>query len=259
MALSIELEKIGNNKHGGNMIYILITFFVIFAIIFAILIFPTKIDISFVTKGLGSLNSEEEIKKIKKTNTKIYILDFLKVLDKKSDSTLSDRNKKTKDKFNNEKILKTNHLLNLIYSLSFETIGITKLQKALVSKKELEKIFKNIYFEECFFNIAFNSENHILNSYINMIANTFLCMYINKNINRFNLSKLRYSVNVSKNVYEIEFKGIIKFRLINNIYELFKILIRYLKLKKEEKKGKESEENGRTSNRKLNDDNYDIS
>lgn len=233
------------------MIYFIIFFAIAIFCILITLIIPIKIKVSFLTKGLGSLNSDEPIKKLKKVHLEIYILGFLKIFKKEIDSAITPKN------LNENDAIKSNHLLNLINSLSIETLGMTKLGKALLSKKELKKILKNIKFEEFYLGILFNSENHILNSYINATANTFLCMYINSNIDKFNIKKLRYYVHIGKNVYEIKFNSIIKFRVINNIYELIKIGFRYIKLRKN--KREEKDKDGRTSNRKSNDDNYDVS
>ena len=83
-----------------------------------------------------------------------------------------------------------------------------------------------------------------------MILNYIINSYIAKNSDRFNLKNLKYKTYISENLLKIKIKSIVNLNLVNTIYIVFKLIIKYMK--GGNKNGK------KTSNRKFNDDSYDF-
>lgn len=219
-------------------------------ILFACFFVPIRINVKYNNKALGKLSDYDKIDKVADIDAVIKLLYYIPVFHYKKNTKSDD---KDKDKKSSKK---QNHFLNLLYSITMELIGYKKISKALVSKSDIKKILKSVEYEKFSLNLGFNIEDPIANSYINASLNTILCMYINYNIDKFDLKKLYYLVYVSKNVYEIQFDGILRFKLVDNIYEILKIIFRFFKIKINSRKVEDK--NGRASNRKFNGDRNDF-
>lgn len=67
-----------------------------------------------------------------------------------------------------------------------------------INKKQLMlALYNSIKFHELILSLGVNVYNPILNSYIIASLNTGLCMYINKNIKKFNFNNLYYQIYLS--------------------------------------------------------------
>ncbi len=242
-----------NNINGDSMYILLIILFILFIIFFI----PIRVNIDFFSYSDGSLDQNIKIKRITDSNTLVKILYFIPIFK---------TNKKTKNKNGTiDKNNKDDKILNLLFAFIMELIGYSKVTKAVIKKENLKKLNEKIFFEKFSLAIGTNLDNAIMNAYINTGINSLVSMYIGFNLDRINMKNTTFNIYVSKNVYEIKFSGILRFKLVDTIYELFKIFYRYLKIKiidklKNKKIKKQRKENGygRASNRKPNDDSYDI-
>lgn len=67
-----------------------------------------------------------------------------------------------------------------------------------INKKQLIlALYNSIKFQELIVSLGVNVHNPVVNSYINASLNTGLCMYINKNIKKFNFNNLYYQIYLS--------------------------------------------------------------
>lgn len=108
--------------------------------------------------------------------------------------------------------------------------------KQINSKKKKNKLKQ--YFSKALYNslrcsklllsIGFNLEDYVVNSYINAELNAILCIYINKNQDKFNLKNIYYEVYLSKEPVKIYADVEVKFTV-------FSILKNLIKEKKKDK------------------------
>lgn len=239
---------------------------IILIIVFAIFFVPIRIQIKYNIQAENEASSKNSVKQDKKDFVLIKLLYFIPVA--KINISKKDKNKQDKIKQsgkNNSNIKRqkniNDYIFDVIYSFFMELIGNVKEKKNYINLSEFSKIIKNIYYEKFYLNIGANLDDVIANSYLIASLNMFLCMYINKNIQNFNMSNLYYNSYISKQIYKINFDGILRFKLADNITVILSIILRYIKQKQKQnfKKRKVEIKNGRkTSNRKLNDDRHDI-
>lgn len=201
----------------------------VLTLVFAIII-PIKvvIDYEFYSKDYNINN--ENIKK----EFKIYILRFIKVKTIKKRKKEEIEYKKSQDN-------------KVIYNL----INIYKKYKDVTEDETLlDKLMKSMKIKKIDLEIGFNMKNYIINSYIMAILNAFINSYISKNVDSFNLKDTKYQTYISKNLLKIKIKSIVNLNLVNTIYIILKLIIKYMK--GGNKDGKKA------SNRKFNDDSYDF-
>lgn len=96
---------------------------------------------------------------------------------------------------------------------------ITVFEKDIFIKKEnknktksnsnkttlLKALYKSVTFSKFLVSIGFNTYNVVLNSYINALLNSTLCIYINQNNRKFNFKELYYQVYLSNTPIVINF------------------------------------------------------
>lgn len=129
----------------------------------------------------------------------------------------------TMQKINKAKNIKTKEILNIDYLLL--------------------NAFSNIKYKKLIISAGFNTNEYVINSYINAAINTLICMYINFHKEKFNFNKLYYQVYISQIPLKIYLDCIININFAKAIKEILK---KYLKTNKLIKK--RSEYYGRTSN-----------
>lgn len=240
-------------------------FIIITILLIALFFIPMRLEFNFNIKSVPHKSSKKSVIQGKSDFIKLKIFYFIPILK----LNINKNKKKNKDKQksgvnnekNNGKDAKSNHyILDTIYSLFIELLGYSKMKKSLIKRKEFSRLLNNIKYEKFDLNFGFNFEDPIINSYIMASVNTLLCIYINKNIERFNLSNLYYNSYICKPIYKFNFYSIMKFKLADNISILLCVIYRYFKIKFNIKKRKVENKNGRkTSDRKSYDDSNDIS
>ena len=142
-------------------------------------------------------------------------------------------------------------VINAIFNALDKLVTSEKINKALLTPKDLRNILNSLYFKKVSLDLGINFLNTILNAYVITVINVIINMFINNNLNKFNLNDTRYKTYISGEVYNIKINSIIDIKLANIIYIIIKIIY---KLRKVEKKNVRN----KTSNRKFNDDCYDI-
>ncbi|MCX8074260.1 MAG: hypothetical protein N2749_01570 [Clostridia bacterium] len=157
---------------------------------------------------------------------------------------------------NNSDTSNYKYIFDGVYGIFREALGYYKLVKSRLSRKEIEEILRSLSYERFYLDFGINLSNPIINSYTAVTINTILCMYINKNIEKFDLRHLYYKVYTSNELYKLNFNSILKFRITNNIFVSLKIFYILLKIKYLSRKVEDKD--GRTSNRKSDDDFNDI-
>lgn len=174
-----------------------------------------------------------------------YIFGFIPI--KKSlHENKDDKNLKNRKKNNN----KDKKVLDVVYNVFSGTLKYRKINEALLNRNDLKKIKNSVYFEKFNLDFGINLQEIFLNIYSLGIINTLIPMYIAVNQNNFNMDNLEYRTYISNNIVDLNLDCIMKVNLIHTISVIVKIIY---KIRKVESK------NGRaTSNRKFNDDSYDI-
>lgn len=226
------------------IIYILL--FIILLIALIVLI-PLKIEINYKTEDNSKKDKikKEVDKKLRKNYLKVYILNFIPLPKFKLEV-----NKNSK-LLENKGVIK--NIINTIFSLSMEYIGMQKSTEALINKKDSDNIKNSIYFKELRLSFGYNFYNVLVNTYLIAFLNALLAMYVSKNDKMFNLKRFKYDTYISNNqIYNFKFFGIVKFKLANTISIFIKVFIKLRKVARINGKGN-------TSNRRLNDDCYDFS
>ena len=142
--------------------------------------------------------------------------------------------------------------INAIFNFLDNMVTSTKVNKALLSSKDFTRILDSVYVKKLDLEIGINLVNVLVNVYVNALFNSLINMMISKRKNQFNLNNLRYKTYTSGDVYDIKINSIIDIKFANIIGIIIKIVF---KLRKVEKKNVRN----KTSNRKFNDDCYDIS
>ena len=124
-----------------------------------------------------------------------------------------------------------------------------KIKKVFNDKETIYQLIKRSYIEKLVLSLGFNLNDPIANSYVNATLNTIICMYINKNQDKFNLKRLYYQTYVGENLTNLNLECIIKISLADTIKVVGK---QYFRLIKDDKSKiltfkKRSEEYGRAS------------
>lgn len=155
--------------------------------------------------------------------------------------------------YEKQKVYDSNYLLFKLLALvplkKFKFIKTIEkvIKKKLSPKKQICSKKKNSnlkqYFSKALYNtlkcsklllsIGFNLEDYVVNSYINAELNSILCIYINKNQEKFALKNIYYEVYLSKEPVKIF--ADIEFRF--TIFGIVKNLIK--EIKKDKNKYKE--------------------
>lgn len=143
------------------------------------------------------------------------------------------------------------NVINTLFSLLMELIGMQKINEALLSKKEAKKINNSIYIKKINFSLGFNLHDVIINSYLIALINSIIAILISTKKDMIDYNNLKYDTYISSVIYNFKIYCILKFNLANTIFVIIKVLIRLRKV--EIKNGKRG-----TSNRRFNDDCYDI-
>ena len=83
-------------------------------------------------------------------------------------------------------------------------------------------VVKTLKIDELYLNLGINSYSYILNSYLNALINTSICMYVNVNSKKFNFSKLYYQIYTSECPFAINLNAKISSNILKIIYMYFK-------------------------------------
>lgn len=196
-----------------------------------VVVIPIKITIDYEFYSKDYDVNNENIKR----EFKIYILRFIKI------KTLKQRKKEEiKNKENSDN--------KVVYNI----FSVYKKYKDLSKEENLfDKLHGGIKFKEIDFQIGYNLKNYILNSYVMAILNYYINSYIAKNSDNFDLKKVNYNTYISDKLLKIKIKGIVNLNLAKNIFVIIKLIFKFMKGGKNNGK--------KTSNRKFNDDCYDVS
>ncbi len=231
--------------------WIIYTLISIILIIFIVLfVFPITVQINDnIVPTFNKIKKYKSESVKEKHYIKFKILKFITVY------TINlDKNKKKND---DKKLYKNTSndplemVINAIFNALDKLVTSEKINKALLTPKDLRNILNSLYFKKVSLDLGINFLNTILNAYVITVINVIINMFINNNLNKFNLNDTRYKTYISGEVYNIKINSIIDIKLANIIYIIIKIIY---KLRKVEKKNVRN----KTSNRKFNDDCYDI-
>ena len=188
------------------MIVVSIVIFIV-----AVICIPLKVKIDY---------TEEEKKRLDiKNKIEIYILGFVKI--KTIHLNQEDKIKK-----------KGQYQVNATYQLLSNYLGFLKQEELYVEKNNLKKIFHSIFYENLDISIGFNLQEPILNAYLMALINTVLNIFFAINASNINLKNINYITYVSNDFFHLQVKGIIKFRIVNNIITIIKIVKRIREVKK---------------------------
>lgn len=267
------------------MYWILIIFIIVIAIIFVPLRMHIKYndisnDLSDIEKNKIEKQSQKSNKKNGKNNKKnnnyfkLYIFYYIPIINIDLDKIRNKKRNNKKNKENKKKNSKTkndnsnqSYIVDAIFEEMEKLFTNKKKSKNSIKIKDVKNILKSAYFEQFFLKIGINTGNCIINSYAIATFNMLLCMYINRYIYNFDMTKLYYTTYISDEVYKFNIDSILRIKIADNISVILRIINRYLKnikeaksiRKKENNRRKVESENGRkASNRKLNDDSNDI-
>lgn len=107
-----------------------------------------------------------------------------------------------------------------------------KRKKKKTSGFKIAKVaIKTLNFDELYLYLGVNTYSYILNSYVNALINTTICMYINLNENKFNFKKLYYQIYTSEKPFVLNLEA-------NLSTSIIKFMIEFIKLKKNDQKSK---------------------
>lgn len=207
---------------------------------------PAKLEIKYKTEDQSNKNSlQKEIdKKIRDNYLKIYLFGFIPIIKIKLEV------KKNSKMLENKGVVKD--IINTIFSLTMEYIGVKKVGSTIISKKDTDKILKSLYFEKLDLKFGFNFYNVILNAYLIAFFNTLICLLIASKQKYFNLNNIKYFTYISnKQIYNLDVFCISKLNFANTIFVIIKVFIKYRKVAKKYGKTK-------SSDRGFNDDSYDV-
>lgn len=198
-------------------------------VIGSVICIPIKVKIDY---------TEEEKKKLDiKNKIEIYILGVIKI--KTIRLNQEDKIKK-----------KGTYQINATYQLLSNYFEYLRQEERYVQKNNFKKIFHSIFFEQLDILIGFNLQEPILNAYLMALINGVLNIFFAINTSNINLKNTNYITYVSNDFFHLQVKGIIKFRIVNNIITILKIVKRIREVKK--KNGKA------TSNRFAYANRYDV-
>lgn len=189
-----------------------------------------------------------ENKKFTTTTDNIFVFYIFGFIPIKKSLQKNKKDKKLKsNKKNGDKYKK---VLDVVYNIFSGTLKYRKIDEALLNRNDIKKIKDSIYFEKFNLDLGINLKEIFLNIYALGIINTLIPIYISVNQKNFNINNLEYRTYISNNIVDLNLDCIMKVNLIHTISVIVKVIY---KIRKVESK------NGRaTSNRKFNDDSYDI-
>lgn len=104
----------------------------------------------------------------------------------------------------------------------------SKKKKSTLRKHISKAIYNSLKCSKLLLSIGFNLEDYVVNSYINAELNSILCIYINKNQEKFNLNNIYYEVYLSKEPVKV-------YADIELRFTLFNIIKNFIKVNKKEK------------------------
>lgn len=130
---------------------------------------------------------------------------------------------------------------------------LEKLKKYVDKKKHFKgaliRLLKKTKFKKFALILGFNLGDVIINSYVNAMINSIICMYINYKQENFNLKELYYQVQITESPLILNFHCIFKVKSVDTIKE---VMYEHKKVKKENGEVKTFEKRsdlyGRTSN-----------
>ena len=220
-------------------IYILI---LVFVIILLFVFLDIKITINY--KKLYYKNNLEDSEKDLEKNTNkitIYIFNFIKIKTLDIDKLIKKENEIIIEK--EKGIENKNYILSLFTDFN--------LIKGKIITKYLFEFIHKIKVDKLYLSLNYKLNNMYFNIYSIVILNIIFSMFVSKYNKCFNFDDFYYNFSMSQNEkLNFNFNSIIRFKLVNTIIIGIKIIFKILK--EEKRYGK------RTSNRKLNDDCYDI-
>lgn len=228
--------------------YIIIS--IILILVLVLLVFPVTIEIK--DNIVPSYNKIKKYKSQSAEEKHFLILKLFKFITVYK-VNLNDNKKKK----NNEKLYKNTSndpvetVVNAIFNALDKSITSQKVNKVLLSHKDLKNILESIYVKKLDLDFGINFINPIVNAYVLTLINVLINMFIAGYIDKFNLENTRYKTYLSGEVYNIKIHSIIEAKFANIIYIILKIKF---KLRKVEKKNVRN----KTSNRKFDDDSYDF-
>lgn len=213
--------------------------------IILVILIPLKIEIKYFTKDESKVNVvEKAILREKRDNyARIYLMSFLPL------PKIKLQVKKNAKWLEEQGVIK--NLINTIFSLTMEIIGMEKVNSALLSKKDLNTLINSIYFKKLNFSLGYNLQSVIYNAYFMAMINSFIAIVISRKDKMFSLKDVSYNTYISNQIYNFKIYSILKFKLANTIGIFIKVFIKLRKVAKEYGKGK-------TSYRRFNDDGYDV-
>lgn len=243
--------------------YIILTLLII---VFACFFVPVRLYINYGIKTKIKKDSKADVEQSGNDYILVKILYFIPIMKlslnkKKKESSKKDNNKNSNRVQNKKKTKskpkKKNYVLDSIYSLFMELVGYSKYKyikngDVSIGLKDIKKVLSKTSFDKFHIEIGFNLDSPIINSYANATINTLLCLYINKNIDKFDMRHLYYRVYISEEIYKLHFNGILRFKIADTIDVVFRTMYKMIKAKF--KKRKVEGKNGRASNRKFDDD-----
>lgn len=98
----------------------------------------------------------------------------------------------------------------------------SKKNNSSFKKKISKAIYNSLHCTKLLLSIGFNLEDYVVNSYINAELNSILCIYINKNQDKFNLKNIYYEVYLAKEPVKIYSDIELRFTVFSIIKNLIK-------------------------------------
>ena len=231
-----------------SIYFLAIILLILFVVIF---VFPVRIEICEHIYPIYPKIFKYKSRSIEKKHfVKIKILKIITVY--KIDLDKKKQEKYFKKTFKNTSNDPVELVINAVFNFLDNMITSTKVNKALLSSKDFNRILDSVYVKKLDLEIGINLVNVLVNVYVNALFNSLINMIISKRRNHFNFNDLRYKTYTSGDVYDIKINSIIDIQFANSISIILKFIF---KLRKVEKKNVRN----KTSNRKFNDDSYDIS
>ena len=232
------------------MLFVYTIISIVILIYVVIFVFPVRLEIKEETVPIYMKLKKYKTESVKEKHfLKIKILKKIAIF--KIDLDKLKKKNEYKKLYKNKSNDPLEIVVNAIFNFLDKAVTSTKVNKALLTKKDFKVIIKNIYVKKLNLEFGLNLINPILNAYVITLFNTAINMVIAKYQSKFNFKDLRYKTYVSGEIYNIKIHSIIDIKLANIIYIIFKIIYKYRKVDKKNVRGK-------TSNRKFNDDSYDF-
>lgn len=162
----------------------------------------------------------------------IFFVVLLLILPVRVDVMLNIKLKEKKVEFepiqhmNNILSVKILFFLNIFRKNIFEEKNNSQKKKRKKNKENQKLLIKALYnslkFNRLILSLGLNTFNDILNSYINAGLNASLCMYINKNSNKFRYNNLYYQIYMSEMPLVLNLDASIYISPIKAIFEYIK-------------------------------------